>query len=103
MHVRYPDRAVLAIVEVAHHGVLCGGSCGGLYQKYVTIFCHPDLVTTPSLSRNRHETPVAISTPTSRGYRASDAMILAQWAAGFCAVATSIHLASIAITGLRCR
>ncbi len=30
-------------------------------------------------------------------------MILAQWAAGFCAVVTSIHLASIAIAGLRCR
>jgi len=30
-------------------------------------------------------------------------MILAQWAAGFCAVATSIHLATIAIAGLRCR
>jgi ceramide glucosyltransferase len=30
-------------------------------------------------------------------------MILAQWAAGFCAVVTSIHLASIAIAGFRCR
>src|SRR6266446_186388 len=30
-------------------------------------------------------------------------MILAQWAAGFCAVATSIPLASIAIAGHRCR
>src|SRR6266851_4633125 len=40
MHVRYPDRAVLAIVEVAHHGVLPGGTRGDLYQKYVTIFCH---------------------------------------------------------------
>src|SRR5690348_5238448 len=99
MHVRDPDRAVLAIVEGAHHGVLPDDPEATLpevcYNFWPPKCCE--------LSRNRHRIPIAISSPTGRGYRASRAMIVAQWAAGFCAVATSTHLASIAIAGLRCR
>src|SRR5260370_19313748 len=67
------------------------------------FFAAQDVVGARELSRNRHQTLVAIPSPIPRAYRASRTMILAEWTAGFCAVLTSIHLASIAIAWFRCR